>query len=125
MYEKLHGMFEDKIISGEQLLTLDKEIKAFTDIIGACERIKKTPIPYSYSLFLKKFIFLNVLTIPFGMVYDFSYWTIPIATTILYVLGSIELIAEEIEDPFGMDANDLPTDSLAVTISENVKEILS
>ena len=58
------------------------------------------------------------------MTYDFNYWTIPIATIILYVLGSIELIAEEIEDPFGIDANDLPTDSLALTIKENVKEIL-
>ena len=58
------------------------------------------------------------------MVYDFKYWTIPIATIILYVLGSIELIGEEIEDPFGRDANDLPTDGLSVKIKENVREIL-
>ncbi len=125
MYKRLHTLYKKEVISGDQLITLDKELKAFTDIIGGCERIKKTPIPYSYSLFLKKFIFLYVITIPFGMVYDFNYWTIPIATIILYVLGSIELIAEEIEDPFGIDANDLPTDSLALTISENVKEILT
>ncbi|MDG1477868.1 MAG: bestrophin family ion channel [Vicingaceae bacterium] len=124
MYKELHALYNAKIISGDQLITIDKELKSFTDIIGACERIKKTPIPYSYSLFLKKFIFLYVITIPFGMVYDFNYWTIPIATVILYVLGSIELIAEEIEDPFGVDANDLPTDDLAVTIKGNVKEIL-
>jgi putative membrane protein len=124
MYKKLHQLYKSNEITGDQLITLDKEVKSFTDIIGGCERIKKTPIPYSYSLFLKKFIFLYVITIPFGMAYDFNYWTIPIATIILYVLGSIELIAEEIEDPFGIDANDLPTDSLALTIKENVKEIL-
>lgn len=124
MYKRLHQLYKSNEITGDQLITIDKEVKSFTDIIGACERIKKTPIPYSYSLFLKKFIFLYVITIPFGMVYDFNYWTIPIAVIILYVLGSIELIAEEIEDPFGMDANDLPTDSLAVTIKENVAEIL-
>jgi len=124
MYKKLHQLYKSNEITGDQLITLDKEVKSFTDIIGGCERIKKTPIPYSYSLFLKKFIFLYVITIPFGMTYDFNYWTIPIATIILYVLGSIELIAEEIEDPFGIDANDLPTDSLALTIKENVKEIL-
>ena len=124
MYQKLHLLYKENKISGDQLLTLDKEVKALTDIIGGCERIKKTPIPYSYSLFLKKFIFLYVITIPFGMVYDFNYWTIPIATIILYVLGSIELIAEEIEDPFGTDANDLPTDDLALTIKGNIKEIL-
>jgi len=124
MYKRLHQLYKDKTISGDQLIILDKELKALTDIIGGCERIKKTPIPYSYSLFLKKFIFMYVITIPFGMVYDFDYWTIPIATIILYVLGSIELIAEEIEDPFGKDANDLPTDNLASTIRQNVVEIL-
>lgn len=124
MYKRLHQLYKSNEITGDQLITLDKEVKSFTDIIGGCERIKKTPIPYSYSLFLKKFIFLYVITTPFGMVFDFNYWTIPIATVILYVLGSIELIAEEIEDPFGTDANDLPTDSLAITIRENVVEIL-
>lgn len=124
MYKRLHKLYKDNVISGDQLITLDKELKAFTDIIGGCERIKKTPIPYSYSLFLKKFIFLYVITIPLGMSLEFTYWTIPIATLILYVLGSIELIAEEIEDPFGTDANDLPTDILAETIRRNVNEIL-
>ena len=125
MYEQLHLLYKNKTISGDQLITLDKEVKALTDIIGGCERIKKTPIPYSYSLFLKKFIFLYAITIPFGMAYTFTYWTIPIATIILYVLGSIELIAEEIEDPFGTDSNDLPTDTLATTIKGNLKEILN
>ena len=125
MYQRLHQLYSNKVISGDQFIIFDKELKALTDIIGGCERIKKTPIPYSYSLFLKKFIFLYVITIPFGMVYDFKYWTVPIATVILYVLGSIELIAEEIEDPFGTDANDLPTDTLCETIQRNVKEIFS
>ncbi len=124
MYKRLHQLYRNNEITGDQLITLDKEVKSFTDIIGGCERIKKTPIPYSYSLFLKKFIFLYVITIPFGMTYEFKYWTVPIATIILYVLGSIELIAEEIEDPFGTDANDLPTDALALTIKTNVEEIL-
>ena len=125
LYKRLYQLYHTKVINGDQLITLDKEVKAFTDIIGGCERIRKTPIPYSYSLFLKKFIFLYIITIPFGMVYDFNYWTIPIAAVILYVLGSIELIAEEIEDPFGRDANDLPTDNLAKTIERNVFEILN
>jgi putative membrane protein len=42
----------------------------------------------------------------------------------LYVFGSIELIAEEIEDPFGKDVNDLPTDEISLRIRVNVREIL-
>jgi putative membrane protein len=44
---------------------------------------------------------------------------------IFYVLASLELIAEEIEDPFGVDANDLPTDEIAAGIRKTVKEILA
>ena len=52
------------------------------------------------------------------------YWTIPITCILFYLLVSTELIAEEIEDPFGMDDNDLPTDSLSGKIKRNVEEIL-
>lgn len=124
MYNKLHELYRNKMITGDQLITIDKEIKSFTDITGACERIKNTPIPYSYSLFIKKFIFVYTMTMPFGLVFEFKYWTILITTFTLYVFGSIELLAEEIEDPFGSDVNDLPTDELAEKIEANVVAIL-
>jgi len=124
MFEKLQSLHANKIISGEQFYILNAEFQYFTDFIGACERIKYTPIPFSYSLFIKKFIFLYVITMPFGFVYDFGYWTIPIVMLVFYILASIELIAEEIEDPFGMDDNDLPSDELSKKIEANIKEIL-
>ena len=43
---------------------------------------------------------------------------------IFYVLASLELIAEEIEDPFGNDENDLPTAKIAENIKRHVEEIL-
>ena len=124
MYQCLHELYQNKAISGDQLITIDRELNAFTDIIGACERIKNTPIPFSYNLFLKKFIFAYTLTLPFGLAYDLHYWTIPICTFILYIFGSLELLAEEIEDPFGTDTNDLNTQGISETIKSNVKEIL-
>jgi len=38
-------------------------------------------------------------------------------------LASLELIAEEIEDPFGLDSDDLPTNELAATIKKSANEI--
>jgi len=125
MYTRLQQVYKEGKITGDQLITIDRELNAFTDIIGACERIKKTPIPFSYNLFLKKFIFAYTLTLPFGLAYDLHYWTIPVCTFILYIFGSLELLAEEIEDPFGKDANDLNTDGISETIRENVREILN
>jgi putative membrane protein len=124
LHNKIHELYRNKDITGDQLIVLDDELQALTDITGACERIKNTPIPYSYSLFIKKFIFMYTMTMPFGLVFEFKYWTILISTFVLYVFGSIELIAEEIEDPFGNDTNDLPTNELTEKIGQNINAIL-
>jgi putative membrane protein len=124
LYSKVTDLYKKNLITGDQLLNLDKELKDFTDIIGACERIKNTPIPYSYSMYIKKFIFIYVITLPFGFLTTYSYFTMIIVAIITFVLLSIELIAEEIEDPFGKDVNDLPTDELSEKIKENIREIL-
>jgi ion channel-forming bestrophin family protein len=124
MYKRLAKSKSKGELSGEEFYMMDKELKAFTDILGACERIKNTPIPYSYSMYMKKFIFLYVISLPIGFASTFQYWTIPIVMLIFYVLVSVELIAEEIEDPFGKDDNDLPTDELCTKIRANVGEIL-
>lgn len=124
MYERVNDLYKDNKMTGDHLYMVDKELKAFSDILGACERIKNTPIPYSYTMYIKKFIFIYIITLPFGFVTIAEYMTVPIVILISYVLLSVELIAEEIEDPFGMDVNDLPTDELSVKIRDNVREIL-
>lgn len=123
MYSILNAWKQKQLITDVDLLLIDKEIKNFIDILGACERIKNTPIPYSYTLFIKKFIFIYILSLPFGFIPDFGYYTIGITTFVFYVFVSIELIAEEIEDPFGKDDNDLPTDELSIKIDANIDEL--
>jgi putative membrane protein len=110
-------------INPEQLMSITNEITSFTDICGACERIKNTPIPFSYSVFIKKFIFFYIMTLPFTWAFDLKYFIMPIIGFILFVFASIELIAEEIEDPFGVDANDLPLDNICENIKVHVGEI--
>jgi len=124
MFEKIHQLYASKKITGDQLITLNAELVSFTDICGACERIKNTPIPYSYSAFLKKFIFFYVMTLPFGYAFSLGYYVVPVVIFIFYVLASLELIAEEIEDPFGGDENDLPTAKIASNIKRHVEELL-
>ena len=121
---RLQRLYKEQVITGEQLIFLQPEAGAFLDVCGACERIKNTPIPYSYSEFIKKFIFLYVFTLPIGLVFSLGYYTIPVVIFIFYVLGSLELIAEEIEDPFGKDTNDLPMQRMCENIQRNIEEIL-
>lgn len=124
MSNRLVTLQKEGIMTGEQLLFVNDNLNAFTDICGACERIKNTPIPYSYSAFIKKFIFIYVMTLPFGYVFTLGYLVIPVVAIVFYVLASLELIAEEIEDPFGNDMNDLPLGKLATNIRKHVSEIL-
>lgn len=124
LYQRVNGLYKEGKISGDHLINLDKELKDLIDVMGACERIRNTPIPYSYMMYIKKFIFIYIITLPFGFVVDSGYFTILIVLLVTFVLMSVELIAEEIEDPFGLDPNDLPTDELALKIKDNVAEIL-
>jgi len=124
MIKHINSLYKEQKISGSQLNFLNNELQSFTDICGASERIKNTPIPFSYSVFLKKFIFMYVMTLPFGYVFSMSYWVIPVVVFVFYVLASLELIAEEIEDPFGDDSNDLPMGKMAHNIHKHISEIL-
>jgi len=124
LFGEIEGLHRSGELAPEDAINLNAELTALTDICGACERIKKTPIPYSYSLFLKKFVFVYIVSMPFVFVADFGYWTALFTTFMFYVLASLEIIAEEVENPFGVDANDLPTDDMARNIAANVKEIL-
>lgn len=124
MYRRVNALYENKMISGDQLINIDKELKDFVDILGACERIKNTPIPYSYMMYIKKFIAIYIVTLPLGFVAQSGYLTIPVVLLVSFFLLSVELIAEEIEDPFGRDVTDLPLDDMAVRMRENIREIL-
>ena len=64
------------------------------------------------------------MSLPLGLVFSLGYYVIPVVAFILYVLASLELIAEEIEDPFSGDANDVPSDKIAATIQNNIAELL-
>lgn len=124
LFRLLEALRQNGELSPENAINLNAEMTALTDVCGACERIKKTPIPYSYSLFLKKFVFVYIVSMPFMFVSDYSYWTGLFTTFMFYVLVSLEIIAEEVENPFGTDANDLPIDDMAKAIGLNVREIL-
>lgn len=124
MSKAINVCYRNNLLTDQQVILIQNDVNGLGNSLGACERIKNTPIPYSYNIFLKKVIFLYVFSMPFGFVVDFGYWAMPIVALIFYVFTSIEVIAEEIEDPFGTDANDLPTDIICENIKRNVEEVI-
>ena len=59
----------------------------------------------------------------FGII--IGYWSVPLVIFLFYAFASLELISEEIEDPFGTDSNDLPLDEISSKVKSNIHEILN
>ena len=124
IHKRTFKLHQEKVISDSELLSINPELSNFLEVAGACERIKNTPIPYSYSSFLRKFILFYIITLPWVFSSTLGNYVIPFSIFIFYVLGSLELIAEEIEDPFGGDENDIPIEKISQNIKKNVSEIV-
>jgi len=120
---EVEQLYQKGTVQHMQWFAINNDLDALIDSLGICERVKNTPIPFSYSLFIKKFIFIYVITMPLAFVPLFGYLSAFISTFVFYALVSMELLAEEIEEPFGIDENDLPTDQLCLTIQNNVQQI--
>lgn len=121
--KKLYQLRKEGKISDTEMLFLDTQLSGFLDVCGGCERIKNTPIPYSYSSFIKKFIIFYVLALPIANVVNLGIFMAPITMFVYYVLMSLELIAEEIEDPFNNDENDIPMEAISQNIERSINLI--
>ena len=69
---------------------------------------------------LRRALILYCFTLPFALVRDFGWGTIPDTLLVAYVFFGIEEIGVEIEDPFGVDDNDLPLERICATIERNL-----
>ncbi|MDO7846568.1 bestrophin family ion channel [Hymenobacter sp. M29] len=120
-YERL---LREEVILPTHLITIQRHHEALLDVAGACERIKGTPIPFSYSYFIKGFVTVFILTMPFNLLDTYVWLTVPITMFGAYALLGVEMIGDEIEDPFGKDSNDLPLTQMSNRMRANVHEIL-
>lgn len=126
LYHRTEVLYQAGLIDGFQLMLIKPEIQALLDIQGACERIKATPIPFAHNFFIKLFVSVYLGVMPFVLVPQeaFGFLAVPITMFVAYALVGIEYISVEIEEPFGLDCNDLPTHNLALKIEANVHEIM-
>jgi putative membrane protein len=124
IYQRMAAAHREGIINEGDYINIKAQHQSLLDILGACERIKKTPIPFSYAVYLKVFVTAYCLLLPLGLAEPFGWMSIPLTMLIAFALIGIELMGEEIEDPFGLDCNDLPTTDIAHTIRRNVFELL-
>jgi len=114
---------QQKQINDLQLTALDHNVQLLIDYLGGCERIRSTPLPFAYTVHLRRALFMYCFTLPFALVHKFDWGAIPATFLLAYTLFGIEEIGVEIEDPFGIDDNDLPLEAICEKIAENLQSI--
>ncbi|TDU31780.1 putative membrane protein [Panacagrimonas perspica] len=124
--------------SGDQLLALrrrgqlepvlhaamDRHLGSLTDSLGGCERIASTPIPFAYSVLLHRTAYLYSFMLPLGLVATVGAATPVVVALASYTFFALEALAEELQDPFGIEPNDLPLDSITWMIEATLRETI-
>ncbi len=91
---------------------LDERLSTLAALQAGCERIATTPLPFAYTLLLLRSAYVFCLLLPFGLAASLG-WLTPLFTAVVaYSLFGLDALSEELEDPFGMEANDLPLDRM-------------
>lgn len=117
-------LYREGVFTDAHLINLSTMLLVFLDVAGICERIKSTPIPFSYSFFIKVFILMYIFVLPFIIIDEYGYLTIPAVMAVSYILVGLELIGEEIQNPFGVERNSLPLTQISQNIRLNVHELM-
>jgi len=111
-------------ISDYLLAMLDQNVQLLVDYLGACERIHTTPLPFVYVVHLRRALILYCFTLPLALVGEYGWAAIIDTLLVAYLFFGIEEIGVEIEDPFGLDANDLPLENICAKIESNLVALL-
>ena len=112
-------------IDGFETMMLDAHARSLMDICGACERIRKTPIARGYLVFIRKCIMVYLLALPWGIARDFGWLTAAVTAIVAYFMIGLELVAEDVEEPFGHGSDDLQLDEYCRTIRGSVEEVMN
>lgn len=117
--------YAQQYIDSIQLAAINRLLDQLVECLSRCERILAAPMPKAYSIHLRHLLLLYCLALPFQMVKDLQWWTVPFVGVVAFALFGIEAIGLEIENPFGYDANDIPLDRLCQKLHKDVEELIA
>lgn len=103
---------------------MERHLDALSDVLGACERLAGTPLPFTYSVILHRTIYLYCFLLPFGLVDSIGVLTPLIVAFLAYTFYALEALSDQLEEPFGTEANDLALDAMATMIETTLREML-
>jgi ion channel-forming bestrophin family protein len=102
----------------------EKSLTEMTTIQGGCERIDNTPVPFAYTTLIHRIVGFYALLLPFGIVNDVQWMTPLVVFMICHAFFGLDEIGDEIEEPFGIEPQDLPLAAISRTIEINLLQYL-
>lgn len=128
IYGRLVGRLQAEREAGRltetDVLILDPHVRGLMDVCGGCERIRSTPVPLSYRSLLRHGMVLYLLSTPWVVADALGWWSVPTVALFAYFLLGVELTAEDVEDPFGSDGDDLALGAYCDTIRAGAEQAL-
>ena len=112
------------LLGPNELVQIDNTLSAMTSAAASCERIKNTPVPFSYTLLLHRTAYAYCFLLPFGLVDTLGFMTPVVVAIVAYTFFGLDALGDEIEEPFGLLPNDLPLDALCRHIEIHLREAL-
>jgi putative membrane protein len=112
------------LVDSVRAATLDATISAMVATAASCERIKNTPVPFSYTLLLHRTAYLYCFLLPFGLVDTIGFMTPLVVAIVAYTFFGLDALGDEIEEPFGLSPNDLPLDAICRAIEIDMRDAL-
>lgn len=114
----------DGTLPASLVQAMEAPLCGLSNVLGGCERIANTPIPFPYAVILHRTIYLYCLLLPFGLVDAISFMTPIVVTFIAYTFFALEALSAQIEEPFGTEPNDLALDAMSMGIEATLRETL-
>jgi putative membrane protein len=124
MGNDLRLCLNEKRLDGCLAASIDASMSAITAAAAACERIKSTPIPFSYTLLLHRTAYLYCFLLPFGLVDVTGFMTPFVVGIVAYTFFGLDALGDEIEEPFGNLPNDLALDAICRAVEINLRDAL-
>jgi ion channel-forming bestrophin family protein len=102
---------------------IDSNLVELSNILGGCERIASTPVPFGYSVMIHRVVYFYCALLPFGLVDSIEWMTPAVAILMAYSFIALDSLAAELEMPFNRDENDLALDAISLNIELSIREM--
>lgn len=118
------ALYRDKHIDSIGLRILDEHLNELARVQAACERIANTPLPFAFTLLTHRTALIYCYTLPFVLVAPMGFYAVLFTLLVAYTFFGLDVLSQELEGPFGREANDLPLDALCRVNEISIAESL-